>query len=59
MGNRSWLFVILILMIVMVGGFAEAEETIYDVLRKNGLPEGLLHKGVESYALNDDGGLHK
>jgi len=57
MGNRSWLSVILILMIVMVGGFAEAEETIYDVLRKNGLPEGLLPKGVESYALNDDGQL--
>lgn len=45
------------LMIVMVGGIAEAEETIYDLLKKNGLPEGLLPKGVKSYALNDDGQL--
>nr|ABK23539.1 unknown [Picea sitchensis]ABR17183.1 unknown [Picea sitchensis] len=57
MESRPWLSLILLLMIVMVGGLAEAEETIYDVLKKNGLPEGLLPKGVKSYALNDEGQL--
>ena len=44
----------MILMVVMVRGFTEAKETIYDVLKKNALPDGLFPMGVKSYSLNDD-----
>eukprot|EP01018_Ginkgo_biloba_P011535 Gb_40131 [translate_table: standard] len=61
METRPWLGLWVVGAVILAMGIAEAaekeQETIYDVLKKNGLPVGLLPKGVKSYTLQEDGQL--
>uniref|UniRef100_A0A0C9S9L6 TSA: Wollemia nobilis Ref_Wollemi_Transcript_7484_1220 transcribed RNA sequence n=1 Tax=Wollemia nobilis TaxID=56998 RepID=A0A0C9S9L6_9CONI len=59
MRKRIWL-VGVVMWVLAIGILAEeaaGNVTVYDVLRKHGLPVGLLPKGVKSYALDEDGKL--
>lgn len=63
MGKHIWL-VGLVTWVLTIGIFAEEDVikttssvSVYDVLKSNGLPVGLLPKGVKSYTLEDDGKL--
>ncbi|GLJ32735.1 hypothetical protein SUGI_0659020 [Cryptomeria japonica] len=57
MANSSIWVVGMVMLVLVLGTFAEENGTVYDVLKNHGLPVGLLPKGVKNYTLHDDGQL--
>lgn len=49
--------VVVVLLLLLLAGGSTVDETIHDVLQRNGLPPGLLPKAVKSFNLSSDGGL--
>ncbi|KAM0935785.1 hypothetical protein DsansV1_C27g0196531 [Dioscorea sansibarensis] len=57
MPHRSDLLALLVIVLIIVPPSAGAGMSAYEVLRANGLPSGLLPKGVREFSIGDDGGF--
>ncbi|XP_039123997.1 uncharacterized protein LOC120260563 [Dioscorea cayenensis subsp. rotundata] len=55
MARRSEFLVLVAIVLILIHSSAGAGMSAYEVLRVNGLPSGLLPKGVREFSIGDDG----